>query len=108
MDVQLTELDLSIYAWQEPGIKPFDESLEQEQAKLYGEIFRILRKYSTPWKAGAGVVTGATFWGVADDYTWLDSQNQAGGSSADRKDYPLLFDIYHQPKKAFYAVFNFD
>ena len=108
LDVQLTELDLSIYAWQEPGIKPFDESLEQEQAKLYGEIFRILRKYSTPWKAGAGVVTGATFWGVADDYTWLDSQNQAGGgSSVDRKDYPLLFDIYHQPKKAFYAVFNF-
>lgn len=109
LDVQLTELDLSIYAWQEPGEKPFDESLEQEQAELYGEIFRILRKYSTPWKAGAGVVTGATFWGVADDYTWLDSQNQAGGgSSADRKDYPLLFDIYHQPKKAFYAVFNFD
>ena len=108
LDVQLTELDLSIYAWQEPGEKPFDESLEQEQAKLYGEIFRILRKYSTPWKEGAGVVTGATFWGVADDYTWLDSQNQAGGgSSADRKDYPLLFDIYHQPKKAFYAVFDF-
>ena len=108
LDVQLTELDLSIYAWQEPGIKPFDESLEQEQAELYGEIFRILRKYSTPWKEGAGVVTGATFWGVADDYTWLDSQNQAGGgSSADRKDYPLLFDIYHQPKKAFYAVFDF-
>ena len=108
LDVQLTELDLSIYAWQEPGVKPFDESLEQEQANLYGEIFRILRKYSTPWKAGAGVVTGATFWGVADDYTWLDTQNQAGGgSSVDRKDYPLLFDIYHQPKKAFYAVFNF-
>ena len=108
LDVQLTELDLSIYAWQEPGEKPFNESLEQEQAKLYGEIFRILRKYSTPWKEGAGVVTGATFWGVADDYTWLDSQNQAGGgSSADRKDYPLLFDIYHRPKKAFYAVFDF-
>ena len=108
LDVQLTELDLSIYAWQEPGIKPFDEKLEQEQADLYGGIFRILRQYSTPWKEGAGVVTGATFWGVADDYTWLDSQNQAGGgSSADRKDYPLLFDIYHQPKKAFYAVFDF-
>lgn len=108
LDVQLTELDLSIYAWQEPGEKPFNESLEQEQAELYGEIFRILRKYSTPWKEGAGVVTGATFWGVADDYTWLDSQNQAGGgSSANRKDYPLLFDENHQPKKAFYAVFNF-
>lgn len=109
LDVQLTELDLSIYAWGEPGIKPFNETLKQQQADLYGEIFRILRKYSTPWEKDAGVVTGATFWGVADDYTWLDSQNQAGGgSSADRKDYPLLFDIYHQPKKAFYAVFNFD
>lgn len=108
LDVQLTELDLSIYAWGEPGIKPFDEKLKQQQADLYGEIFRILRKYSTPWKADAGVVTGATFWGVADDYTWLDSQNQAGGgSSADRKDYPLLFDENHQPKKAFYAVFDF-
>ena len=108
LDVQLTELDLSIYAWGEPGIKPFNETLKQQQADLYGEIFRILRQYSKPWKAGAGVVTGATFWGVADDYTWLDSQNQAGGgSSADRKDYPLLFDIYHRPKKAFYAVFDF-
>ena len=108
LDVQLTELDLSIYAWGEQGTKPFNESLKQEQARLYGEIFRILRKYSKPWEKGAGVVTGATFWGVADDYTWLDSQNQAGGgSSADRKDYPLLFDIYHRPKKAFYAVFNF-
>ena len=109
LDVQLTELDLSIYAWGEQGTKPFNESLKQEQARLYGEIFRILRQYSKPWKAGAGVVTGATFWGVADDYTWLDSQNQAGGgSSANRKDYPLLFDENHQPKKAFYAVFNFD
>jgi endo-1,4-beta-xylanase len=42
-----------------------------------------------------------TFWGVADDNTWL-SEFDSG-----RADFPLLFDVNHQPKKAFYAVRTF-
>ena len=43
----------------------------------------------------------AILWGIADDNTWLSE------FSSGRKDFPLLFDDNHNPKKAFDAVMDF-
>lgn len=96
LKVQITELDLSLYAWgdnrklSEPG-----EGLLEKQAQRYRDLFSLFRKYKD-------VITGVTFWGVADDSTWKDDFPVRG-----RKDWPLLFDVNHQPKKAFRAIIDF-
>ena len=51
-------------------------------------------------RLSAGDVAG-TLAMLADDATWL-SQLSSG-----RQDFPLLFDLNHQPKKAFRAVVGF-
>lgn len=66
VDVQLTELEITVNGGENGQLT---EQQEKDQAEMYGEIFRICRKYSNkyePWKEGAGKVTGITFWGIAD------------------------------------------
>jgi endo-1,4-beta-xylanase len=101
LDVQVTELDLSLYV---PGVKytpemfytaeTFTDALEQRQARRYAAFFELFRKH-------AKVITGVTFWGIADDNTWLSE------FSSGRKDFPLLFDEKHEPKPAFEQVMAF-
>jgi endo-1,4-beta-xylanase len=98
LDVQITELDLSLYV---PGVKytpdqyytleTFSDELKTRQAERYAAFFELFRKH-------ASVISGVTFWGVADDNTWL-SELDSG-----RKDFPLLFDVNHAPKPAFERV----
>ena len=56
-------------------------------------LHRLLRSCSGP--------TRVTFWGVADDATWLSM------FSSGRKDFPLLFDTNHNPKPAFWPAVDF-
>ncbi|HEU4581760.1 MAG TPA: endo-1,4-beta-xylanase [Polyangiaceae bacterium] len=101
LEVQITELDMSLYT---PGVKyepsqfyteaTFSPELEAKQAERYGQFFELFRQYP-------GKITGVTFWGIADDATWL-SQFSSG-----RQDFPLLFDVHHQPKQAFQRVMTF-
>lgn len=103
LDVQLTELDIAVYPYSNsvPEIyAELPETIAQIQAAMYGGIFDICRRYSAPWKEGAGTITGVTMWGVADDGTHLDS-------AFGRKDWPLLFDEEHRPKLAFDAITEF-
>lgn len=102
LDVQITELDMSIYKWEkERRAKRPDESdeltpeLEQQQIDQYAKVFKIFREYRKN-------ITGITFWNLSDRYTWLDNYPVPG-----RKNYPLLFDTNLQPKKAFWEVVNF-
>lgn len=103
LEVQITELDLSIYPFyhnQERDSLPvevieFTEDIETQQAEKYGEIFKVLREK-------ADKITNVTFWGVADDKTWLSHYFVEG-----RIDHPLLFDINYEPKKAFEEIMNF-
>jgi endo-1,4-beta-xylanase len=97
VEVQITEFDISIYydRNENNNFKVPPEDRLEKQARLYKEAFAILRKYK-------GKVTGVTFWGVADDYTWLFFWPVRG-----REDYPLLFDKNHNPKKAFWEIVNF-
>ena len=101
LDVQVTELDLSLYV---PGVKytpdqyytaaTFTPELAAKQAARYGEFFELFRKHKD-------VITGVTFWGIADDNTWLSE------FSSGRQDFPLLFDAEHRPKPAFERVVAF-
>ncbi|WP_437524635.1 endo-1,4-beta-xylanase [Sorangium sp. So ce726] len=101
LDVQVTELDISLYI---PGVTynqstfytaaTFTDALKAKQAARYREFFELFRKYKS-------VITGVTFWGIADDNTWLSE------FSSGRKDFPLLFDGNHNPKPAYDAVVGF-
>jgi endo-1,4-beta-xylanase len=101
LDVQVTELDLSLYV---PGItytsdqfyttQTFTDALKAKQAARYAAFFELFRKYRR-------VITGVTFWGIADDNTWLSE------FSSGRKDFPLLFDVNHDPKPAYTSVVTF-
>lgn len=95
LTVQVTELDVSVF----PGgdrsspAQPPPGGMDL-QAERYRDLFRVFRE-----EADGGRLSGVTFWGIADDHTWLDDFPVKG-----RKDWPLLFDAAHRPKKAFQAV----
>jgi endo-1,4-beta-xylanase len=104
VQVQITELDLSVFRWGDlSSLSELSPDLARRQAEQYGALFQVFRDEAGPpesSKAGKqGKLTGVTFWGIADDHTWLDSFPVAG-----RKNWPLLFDTGHQPKPAFWAV----
>jgi endo-1,4-beta-xylanase len=102
LQVQFTELDVSVYAGRQGGqlingerqqIKAtFTPEMEQQQLEKYKMVFEVFRKYRKN-------ITGVTFWNVSDRYTWLDGRG--------RKNYPLLFDTELKPKKAYWEVVNF-
>jgi endo-1,4-beta-xylanase len=102
LQVQVTELDVSVYAGRQGGqltqgqrrdsVNPFTPEMEQLQREKYKMAFEMFRKYRNK-------ITGVTFWNVSDRSSWLDRRG--------RKNYPLLFDTNRQPKKAFWDVVNF-
>ncbi len=102
LQVQFTELDISVYAGrqggqlvqgQQPtGSSAFTPEMEQQQLEKYKMVFDVFRKYRKN-------ITGVTFWNVSDRYTWLNGRG--------RKNYPLLFDAELQPKKAYWEVVKF-
>ncbi len=104
VDVQITELDLSVFRWGDTSsLAALPPDLESRQAAQYDALFKVFRDESgAPGSSRAGQpgkLTGVTFWGIADDHTWLDSFPVAG-----RKNWPLLFDTSQKPKPAFWAV----
>lgn len=101
LDIQITEMDVSVYVGGKNYRKmdfftadTFGEDLQSRQAGRYAEFFDLYRRNSDS-------ISSVTFWGIADDNTWL-SEFASG-----RQDFPLLFDVNHQPKPAFYAVMDF-
>lgn len=102
LQVQITELDVSIYPSEtatrskrpdETG--QLTKAMADRQADQYAGIFAVLRKHRK-------VITGVTFWNISDKYSWLDNHPVKG-----RKDYPLLFDQNLQPKKAYWNIVDF-
>nr|WP_316769942.1 endo-1,4-beta-xylanase [Pedobacter frigiditerrae] len=102
LQIQFTELDISVYAGRQGGqlitgeksAQPtsFTPEMEQKQLEKYQMIFEVFRKYKKE-------ITGVTFWNLSDKYSWLDGRG--------RKNYPLLFDTELKPKKAYYEVIKF-
>jgi endo-1,4-beta-xylanase len=96
LKVQITELDISIYAnHHQTDSTRFTPEREQEQLAQYTRMFEVFR-------ANRSVITSVTFWNLSDRHTWLDNFPVPG-----RKNYPLLFDQNLQPKKAYWSVINF-
>jgi endo-1,4-beta-xylanase len=95
LEVQITELDVSVYTSNSDPQSAYTDNLAQNQSIAYGRYFNAFRTFKD-------AITGVTFWGLADDYTWLDSFPAAG-----RKNYPLLFDVNLDPKPAYFEVIDF-
>jgi endo-1,4-beta-xylanase len=95
--VHVTELDVSVYVWEKERDLNFDAlpaDRAETQAKIYGEIFEVLRKNKE--KVGS-----VTFWGLSDDVSWLNY------FPVKRNNFPLLFDGSQNPKAAYSAVADF-
>lgn len=93
LDNLVTELDMSLYAWNDRrdlGNDIPDELLHM-QADRYRELFEALR-------ANKDILSGVVFWGIADDHTWLNS------FPVTRTNAPFLFDKQLHAKPAFWAV----
>lgn len=103
LEIQITELDLTAYTTyhgegakkQVKETRAWTPQLEEEQAKVYKMIFEVFR-------ANKDKITGITFWGMADNYTWLHNF-----PVPNRTDYPLLFNNNLEPKKAFWQVVKY-
>ncbi|WP_270168874.1 endo-1,4-beta-xylanase [Paenibacillus sp. SYP-B4298] len=94
LKLHLTELDMSVFEFHDRRtdlLRP-DPSLLERQAERYESIFRLLKEYRD-------YIGSVTFWGAADDDTWLDYFPVQG-----RKNWPLLFDEQHRPKPAYERV----
>lgn len=91
---QVTELDLSVYNAGDTksnygnNIPP---AVLAEQGWLYKQYFDAFKQLS-------GKLSAVTFWGMADDDTWLDSFPVV------RTDYPLPFDMKLQAKPAYWGI----
>jgi endo-1,4-beta-xylanase len=95
LQIQITEMDVSVYTSDSDPESAYTDALAQQQTIAFGRYFNAFRTFKD-------AITGVTFWGVADDYTWLDNFPVAG-----RKNYPLLFDVNLDPKPAYFEVIDF-
>lgn len=85
IEIQVTELDIDT-----------DENTEEAQKKLairYKNIMTLLRSMKEKKLAN---ITGVTFWGLSDDRSWLNKENEPS--------YPLLFDKNLHAKPAYYGA----
>lgn len=102
LEVQITEFDVNIYDRNKSYTSYYDFELpqvaEEMQAAIYDRAFEIMRKHKD-------VITGVTFWGIADDMTYMD--NDPNTFSAGHKNYPYVFDTEHNKKLAYEAITNF-
>nr|WP_208414423.1 endo-1,4-beta-xylanase [Paenibacillus castaneae] len=92
--LQLTELDVSMFRHDDLRtdlVHPTEEMLELQE-KRYEQLFNLLREYDKH-------IDAVTFWGAADDYTWLNDFPIRG-----RKNWPMLFNESHEPKGSFWRV----
>jgi endo-1,4-beta-xylanase len=95
VDLQITELDLSVYTNNTQSYESFSEELAVKQGHRYREIFNLFKQYSDS-------ITNVTLWGIADDHTWLT------GFPVERNNWPLLFDRSLKAKPAFWGVVDPD
>ena len=91
VDNQITELDMSLYSNSFDRCASIPRDMLVEQGYRYRDIFAALRELR-------GKVSGVTFWGVADDHTWLKTFPVA------RLNLPLLFDEQSRPKPGYWGI----
>lgn len=97
--VQITEWDVSAStAYDGTDKTKLDEYRKQAlyYKRMYDAVKLAIEK--------GNEVTGLTWWGVVDKYSWLQtSSNVGGGSNGKRKQCPLLFDDDYKAKPSYWA-----
>ncbi|MBN1427390.1 MAG: endo-1,4-beta-xylanase [Anaerolineae bacterium] len=93
LDVEqhITELDMSVYPNDTDTYDKVPEDVLVKQGYRYKEIFEVLKRQ-------ADNIDSVTFWGMADDHTWLKTFPIA------RTNLPLLFDEQLQAKPAYWGI----
>ncbi|WP_082918135.1 endo-1,4-beta-xylanase [Oceanobacillus sp. Castelsardo] len=103
LDVQITELDVSIYGWPPSGeYNTEDEipnSILEELADRYRDLFDLYEELDDK-------ISNVTFWGIADNHTWLDDRAQEHSDDGKGKDAPFVFDSEYNVKPAYYAMMD--
>ena len=87
LDVQLTEIEVSLGTWTNI-LQPTEENL-LAQGQYYYELVNRIGEGN---KAGTTRISAITFWGISDRYSWRADRN------------PLLFDKNFQPKYAYFGA----
>jgi len=92
--LHITEMDVSMFAFDDrrTDLAAPTEDMLALQEERYESFFRVFLEFRE-------AIDSVTFWGAADDYTWLHDFPVRG-----RTNWPLLFDARHQPKRAFNRV----
>lgn len=101
LDVQITEMDISLYLRGITYTEDMFYTPEKVTAEVLEEQADRYRAFFDMFRAHSDVISSVTTWGISDDNTWL-SEFESG-----RQDFPLLFDANLDPKPAFWAVVDF-
>jgi endo-1,4-beta-xylanase len=88
LEIQITELDITVYEDQTQSFSTISSELLNEQGHRVKDLFTVIDKYKEH-------ITSVTFWGMTDEHTWLTSY------FVERNDWPLPFDE-EQKAKPFY------
>lgn len=87
LDVQITEIDVSLGTWM--NIKEATDENLRKQGQYYYELINNIIEGN---KSGKTNVSGITFWGVSDGASWRRDRS------------PLLFDLDFKPKYAYFGA----
>ena len=96
LEVELTELDMSVYSGLTAPDAPITEEQLIRQAYKYKELLDMLKELDAQYP---DKLLGLTFWGLKDDMTWLNYYENVS-----RTDAPLLFDKNGKAKYAYWAL----
>jgi len=98
---------IQITEWDMKASSDYDGSDEKKESEYKTQAGKYRQYYNTLvyLKNTEGInITGITFWGTADHYSWLQSSsNVGGGADGKLKQCPLLFDDQYEPKPSFYV-----
>ncbi len=92
-EVHITELDMSIYTNDTDSYTTVPPEVLIKQGYRYKDIFEVFRRH-------ADKIGSVTFWGLADDHTWLST------FPISRINLPLLFDKDLQAKWAYWGIID--
>lgn len=99
LDNQITELDMSVYPYPPSGeYKSYEEIPDEvldQQAERYQDLFQSFTDLDDQ-------ISNVTFWGIADNHTWLDDQFE--DQETPGKDAPFVFDVDYDVKPAYWAL----
>lgn len=97
VDQQVTEMDMSVYNAGD-STSNYGANVGTVPASIIAEQGYNYRNYFGVFRTMHHYLSGVTFWGMADDDTWLD------GFPIARLDLPLPFDTNLQAKPAYWGI----